>query len=565
MFDGRVRLNLPDRASVNEDVTTYSLYPLSINALPIIVKDLGSKFTPLSQKDSESGPYIDENSTVIVAFNNPFELSVEAYNNVDIQNGIVVSGSGAQNLRYVWRKDGIVLTQNSRLSINQDKLTFTSVIKSDSGAYTVDIENDVGFITSDVINLEVIQFTEVEGFYSNLVQNFNASQNISSWTEVSTQGSEIITKKFVNNNSKLVLTGNPVEDFNFTGYAYPDHFNEAEVYDGTFKTNSELSINSPLLNRVDNFNILSSLTYFTRRPYVSFIDQGSNRVQFYQDIDLTDYKRYIDGTITGVEGVQANFQCFIGNSISYFIPKKNLQTATGRIPTDQYCFELGLPKPRLAVENSDYVQVVSEDYTTVYIEEYENADLVKIHSPLNDPYRTTYTKETVQPTNNNPAYETGFLTYKNEEGSAKIGDNLFSFFEDIGKQPSNLGQYISLRKLDIHQLNRRTNKIRIRVEFFHNGLQQTQGDSPADIVKLYRTDGILLIPTYLQDLTQSKKTMVDSYTFGKRKIKPNATFAEILPLYNQPRNFITGFVLYIQPVESKQSEVVRINERQNRR
>lgn len=550
MFNGRVRLNLPNKTSINEDVTTYTLYPLGINSLPIIVDNLGSSFTPLTQKEDKPGPYIDENGVVTISYNNFFRLSVEAYNEVDIQNGVVVSGSGAQNLVYTWRKNGIVLTTTNHITIQGNKLIINSLIGSDSGTYTVDVQNDVGFVTSDAVTLEVIQLTEVEGFYTNLVQNYDASQNVNAWTEISAQGNQVITKKFLNN---LQNTGVGDKSSDSTNYIYPDHFNKSEINDGTLKLNSETSVNTPLISRGDNTAVLGSLKYFTRRPYLSYLDQGSNRVQFYQDVDLSDYVRYIDGTVGGVEGVEANFQCFVGNCISYFIPKKNLQTTSGRIQTDQYCFEQGLPKPRLLVENKEYVEVIAEDCTTVYIEEYQGANLIKVHNPINDPYRSTYEKDTITPSNGAQPYETGFLTYKNSDQSTNIGNNLPEFFEDLGVQPSNMGQYVSLRKLQIEKLNRKTNKLRIRIEFFHKGLQQIQGDSPVDVIKKYRTDGILLIPTFLQDKTSAKNYMVDTYTFGKKVIKQNNVFSDIIPAYGQPRNFITGFVCYIQPKETATS------------
>lgn len=556
MFNGEVRLNLPVSTSINEDVTSYNLYPLRLNQLPIITKNIGSYFTPLVDKSLvNQGPYVDENNTITIVYNNPIKLQVEAYNSVDVQNGIIISGSGAQNLRYLWRKDGAVLQPNSRIIINNTNIEITTLIKSDSGAYTVEITNDVGTTISDTLTLDVIELSDITEFYSNLVKNYDGSQNLNAWSETSTQGNQITVKRFANNNKKNILTGIPEQDKDFVGYAYPDHFNESEITDGALKFKTELDINQPFIDRVGNNAILNNGTYFTRNQLQSYINNGSNRVQFYQDVDLSNIKRYTEGSVSGVEGVNVTFKCFVGNSISYFIPKKNKQTTTERVLTDQYCFETELPQPRLLIENEEFVEVVAEDFTTIYIEEYQDSNLLVSHKQIKDPYRTGYKKESI--TTANGSYETGFLIY-NDTTTEPIMKDLPKFFQDVKGAPSNLGQYVALRTLDIKKLNVKTNKIRIRVEFFHNGLQQTQGDSPADLIQNYKTTGIYIIPTWLQDKTSKKKYLVDNYSFGKRFIKKNAAFGDVLPFYGQPRNFITGFVLYAIPlrVEDKQIQVL---------
>lgn len=558
MFNGEVRLNLPVSTSINEDVTSYNLYPLRLNQLPIITKNIGSYFTPLVDKSLvNQGPYVDENNTITIVYNNPIKLQVEAYNSVDVQNGIIVSGSGAQNLRYLWRKDGAVLQPNSRIIINNTNIEITTLIKSDSGAYTVEITNDVGTTISDTLTLDVIELSDITEFYSNLVKNYDGSQNLNAWSETSTQGNQITVKRFANNNKKNILTGIPEQDKDFVGYAYPDHFNESEITDGALKFKTELDINQPFIDRVGNNAILNNGTYFTRNQLQSYINNGSNRVQFYQDVDLSNIKRYTEGSVSGVEGVNVTFKCFVGNSISYFIPKKNKQTTTERVLTDQYCFETELPQPRLLIENEEFVEVVAEDFTTIHIEEYQDSNLLVSHKQIKDPYRTGYKKELI--TTANGSYETGFLIY-NDTTTEPIMKDLPKFFQDVKGAPSNLGQYVALRTLDIKKLNVKTNKIRIRVEFFHNGLQQTQGDSPADLIQNYKTTGIYIIPTWLQDKTSKKKYLVDNYSFGKRFIKKNAAFGDVLPFYGQPRNFITGFVLYAIPLRVEDKQIQALND-----
>lgn len=558
MFNGEVRLNLPVSTSINEDVTSYNLYPLRLNQLPIITKNIGSYFTPLVDKSLvNQGPYVDENNTITIVYNNPIKLQVEAYNSVDVQNGIIISGSGAQNLRYLWRKDGAVLQPNSRIIINNTNIEITTLIKSDSGAYTVEITNDVGTTISDTLTLDVIELSDITEFYSNLVKNYDGSQNLNAWSETSTQGNQITVKRFANNNKKNILTGIPEQDKDFVGYAYPDHFNESEITDGALKFKTELDINQPFIDRVGNNAILNNGTYFTRNQLQSYINNGSNRVQFYQDVDLSNIKRYTEGSVSGVEGVNVTFKCFVGNSISYFIPKKNKQTTTERVLTDQYCFETELPQPRLLIENEEFVEVVAEDFTTIYIEEYQDSNLLVSHKQIKDPYRTGYKKESI--TTANGSYETGFLIY-NDTTTEPIMKDLPKFFQDVKGAPSNLGQYVALRTLDIKKLNVKTNKIRIRVEFFHNGLQQTQGDSPADLIQNYKTTGIYIIPTWLQDKTSKKKYLVDNYSFGKRFIKKNAAFGDVLPFYGQPRNFITGFVLYAIPLRVEDKQIQALND-----
>ena len=61
-----------------------------------------------------------------------------------------VNAGGAHPLRYCWRKDGQILAgqTGSQLKIN-------NVLPSTAGAYTVDVANDHGTTTSEVINVRV--------------------------------------------------------------------------------------------------------------------------------------------------------------------------------------------------------------------------------------------------------------------------------------------------------------------------------------------------------------------------------------------------------------------------
>ena len=348
--------------------------------------------------------------------------------------------------------------------------------------------------------------------------------------------------KLINNSSKAALTGDPVKDANVIGYAYPNHFNPTDI-DKPLQPITDESFGE--LPKPTTTVLFDNGTFFTRRPFVSYLNNGSSRVQFYQDIDLVDIERYIEGSVTGVKSVQMNFQCYIGNSISYFIPKKNIQQTPGRIKTDAYCFETSLPKPRLSASNQQFVEPVSEDFTVVYVEEYDGDDLLKVHGPINDPYRTRFQ---IQKSN-------GVVTDINFRDSQKsdpniMAYNLFNFYASSSLQPGNLGQFIALRELEVDMLNPKTNKLRVRVEFFHDGLQQAQSDSPIDAVQNFNTNGIYIIPTWLYDKTTQPKSMLASYTFGKSSIPQNPTANQVLPLYGQPRNFVTGFNISLTPVSA---------------
>jgi hypothetical protein len=61
-----------------------------------------------------------------------------------------VNADGAHPLRYCWRKDGEILAGQT-----ESQLKIKNVLPSTAGAYTLEVANDHGTTTSDVINVRV--------------------------------------------------------------------------------------------------------------------------------------------------------------------------------------------------------------------------------------------------------------------------------------------------------------------------------------------------------------------------------------------------------------------------
>jgi len=561
MFNGRVRINLPQTSSLNEDLTVYTLYPGLPAEPPVILREIGSYFRPIAEKKPNTyGIFVDENNTITTIVNQDLQLQIEAYSKIDIVNGQVTTKIGEDELKYVWKRDGVVLQNTSRVTVDRNKINITEAKVLDSGTYTCEVTNDVGTTISDALTLTVQEPTSVAGLYENLVQNNNGAQQLQSWTEVSTKGGEITTRTYVNNSNNTVITGNPAKDSKVRDYVYPDHFNQVDLDRELNQLNDvdEVATLQEAANRgATARSLLGNLNYFTRTPITNYDQDGSKRVQLYQDIDVSDIQNYIRGAVGGVEGISIDFQCFVGNSISYFLNKK-LQlppTPGNRVPVDTYGFQLQRPLPRLQENNAEFVEVRAEDYTKVYIEEYNGASLIKVHGPINDPYRSRAIKNTAVAADGR-TYETGELTYENAPFNEQIGrtNNLYSYFADNGIDPNkhSLGQLIFLRQLQIPKLDENTNTIRVKIVFEHEGFQQFEFDAPGDPVKRFNTNSILLMPSYTRDIATNKSSnqdfVVNNYKFKKAAVPQNPTPADVFPLYGQPRHFATGFYLSASPI-----------------
>ena len=572
MFNGRVRINLPQTSSLNEDLTAYTLYPGPPAEPPVILREIGSYFKPISEKrPNEYGIYVDENNTITTIVNQNITLQIEAYSKIDIVNGQVTTKIGENELQYVWKKDGIVLQNTSRITISRNKLDIEDIQVEDSGAYVCEVTNDVGTMVSDLFTIVAQNPPSVTGLYENLVQNGNAAQQLQFWTEVSSKGGEIATRTYVNNTNNTIITGNATKDALVTGYVYPDHFNQADL-DSDLSQADEIdevsSLSEAITRNSTVSSLLGNLNNCTRSPVAKNRQYGHIKVRLSQDVDLNEIQSYVRGIVGGVEGVSINFLCFLGNSISYYLNKKLQLPPSGnnRVPVDLFGFQLQRPLPRFQADNREYVEVRAEDYTRVYIEEYNDASLIKIHGPLTDPYRCKALKNTAT-TVAGQIYETGELTYENARFEEQIGrtNNLYKYFEENGIDPGkhSLGQLIFLRKLEIPKLNENTNKLRVKVIFEHEGFQQFEFDAPGDKVKRFTTPSILLMPSYTRDIATNKSSnqdfVVNNYKFKKAALPQDPTPSEVFPLYGQPRHFATGFYLSASPIFIRSGQVTLPN------
>ena len=571
MFNGRVRINLPQTSSLNEDLTVYTLYPGPPAEPPVILREIGSYFKPISEKrPNEYGIYVDENNTITTIVNQNITLQIEAYSKIDIVNGQVTTKIGEDELQYVWKRDGVQIRATETAQPNRNKIQLNNLQEKDSGAYTCEITNDVGTVVSDILTIVVQDPIGVTGLYNNLVTNGNGDQQLQAWTEVSTGGREVTSKTLANNTNGTILTGNPARDAAVRGYVYPDHFNSVDLEITPFNPTSEVDANAPVFEKEPNSTLLGNLTYFTRSNIINYDQDASKKVQIYQDIDVNSIQKYIKGVVYGVEGIQITLQCFLGNAISYFLNKKLQLPPSGnnRVPVDLVGFQIQRPLPRLQSANLDYVEVRVEDYTRVYVEEYNGASLVKIHGPLLDPYRSKVIKQMVTAQDGTgDVYDTGYVTYENARFEEQIGrtNNLYKYFEENGIDPGkhSLGQLIFLRKLEIPKLNENTNKLRVKVIFEHEGFQQFEFDAPGDKVKRFTTPSILLMPSYTRDVATNQSSnqdfVVNNYKFKKAALPQDPTPSEVFPLYGQPRHFATGFYLSASPIFIRSSQVTLPN------
>ena len=209
---------LPDTTEMNfvdENQTSYLLFPYELNDPPIFTKNIFDGSTPIIQSELSYLPaktgtmYHDEEGVVKVLINTSFVFRVEAQqpNTLNVENGVPIVFQKDANIIYQRFKDGeriprviesefqtqadYINTEIEEASERLDRvqgveneLVFTNVSQRMSGRYTCVVSNDIGDITSEAIELQVLHPYDFENvsFKTNLIQNGFAENDLDGWT-----------------------------------------------------------------------------------------------------------------------------------------------------------------------------------------------------------------------------------------------------------------------------------------------------------------------------------------------------------------------------------------------
>ena len=548
------------RESVNENATEYTLYPYELNDPPIITRSILDASNPRIRNNTswaigKKAMYVNDRGAITAAAGSKIELRIGATQPdiLNIENGIPVVKSGTAELVYQWFYNGTAITDatNPTLTLNPVQLT-------SAGSYNCTITNDVGVTTTPAILLEVFDpnYTQSEIFNKNLVQNALGIAGADNWTAA------------VGSVEARILASRGTEGGREQGQA---DFIKSYKAQNTLRTGYSVDMLVPNPTSIDFGAIKQKDTsaYFTYKPLTSgqanLITRGPLTYQakggtqtnvIYQEIDLTDAQDYIAGKVWGVDGVKAYFSCYIANSVSRFLPTKEVITKEQRSNQSSYY----LQEPRLSVENSLIAGAPAVDESLrVYVQEYQGAQLVQ--SSILDTSKMNVVK-TYAPTLVDPI--TSALNKVRENRLAEqplfTKDGLFSIpansqYNEILNAykllyPSEqehyaYGQVVTYNEIVFDRLNPLTNKIRITLLSELNGTRNLE-DAPD-----YVSQGTMLEHVSWEKTLGRGDFKEGDYIiaeFGKLPEYKDKTPTQCLLDGSVPKSGATGFMLALHPI-----------------
>ena len=489
---GRVSLS-----TTNENETVYDLLPVFINKPPVIINPISEASTPpikpyATADATGDAMYLFPDGTVKVKVGATFtfRLRAEQPSIFNVENGIPTMLPPNQGLKFVWRKDGNIVTSytnntlRSVLTVNDSELTFTNIQPEHAGSYICEVQNDIGTTSSETINLEILNLDFDEYFYRNLVKNPYGKNGTDEW-EASSE--DFIARQFTDIPSQELKRPNRIDLFGYTHDMM--HPRPYQIDYGVLKG----------FNMTEDL-VLNKGTYFATDRFRFAERGGTTIVRAFQDIDLTDIEPLIKGGVFGVEGVRAIFSCYIGNAVSDYLPVQEIVNLSLRTNPKYY----SLRDPRLSVENvllagppGGLVQNVE-----VYVEEYDNdtrlSSKILYYTQQGDPQISIVPNRVVvrdpwignngeiwkwldpnidikvYPDINAPTKGLPSIYPTDIYGVGPCNNRFLSMLMLRGRElvPNNTerytyGQYISFNKVILERLNPKTTKVRITLSFNH--------------------------------------------------------------------------------------------------
>ena len=596
-----------DKSTVNENQTEYTLYPLELNDVPIITKNIYDASTPqilreeiaLSTPDDQKYMFLSQDGTVKVAVGANFTLSIEAQQPqvLNVENGVPIIKEKEAELIYIWSKDGDTIPNGTTyilegggddadyelatayIKAEDRNLIFYNTTANAAGNYSCEIRNDIGSTQSEPITIAVNDpLSTFDAFFNkNLVQNPFGMDGDGGWTSI--QGN-VKTKEFVNidtlGESTDFLLKRP--DQSVVGYT-PNQFYPLP------SNIRVLNIKNYELHKITN----GQSKFFNRERLKSIYDNGIRTAAVYQDIDLADITDYIQGKVFGVDAIRLFFGAYIGNLLNRSFPQKELVPQSRRYLRDFYYYGA----PRVSVENFLWAGYMTKTETvTVILQELDGDVLLASRVIEENGIRLTQGVELKDPItkamdaawgeNSVSVYPTDTLklgytlkprdpenitlrAYQLLHGTrSSIGATTFSKIPDSPAFYYTNGQYVEYNSVYLESLNKRTNKIRINLVF----------DINDDRLYEYFTElpsGILDVVTWDQPRTRgrfwSQGPIPDSkpyYTIannaGENRVddpkQPDKPVEKVYLSGAESAPMVTGLGLSLHPVMAKTKPLI---------
>ncbi len=595
------------KSDYNENLTSYNLLPELINFVPYFEKSAYDASEPVIKpiqfnEEDRDLLYVDENGVIKVTIGSNFVLRCKAqqppiYN---VENGIptlltdtiIPSDTGRQDihqnvrirqlqqtgsiteqsfleedLTYVWFKDNaqIAIDQvdpgrpGAKVSFRDEgtALVFENISQTFTGTYYCEITNDIGTITTEYITLEVYNPDLENTFYTNLVQNSTGEQGIDGWTTADDEfkSAKLSTAPFTEFSKQWNQDtfGYSLDMF----YPRPYHINTYDVKNSNFTR-----------------DYLTNGSYFTRDKFVYYANGGKQKIRAEYDIDLSEIKPYIQGSVYGVNGVRGVFGCYIGNAVNKF--RQTFITAINE--QRNYIYTIDPSSPRLSTLNALIAGVPQlEESVVVRVTEYDQetplktARLVDINTgevymdygiTVYDPWTTILPQ--IGDVNLVPQQlGSGFQSYGNTR-EEKIIAAVSKLYGEKATIPTH-GQYVKWNREVISKLNFKTNKIRISVEFeIRTGTPLEEAfykflDTTDSVYENFNWESIVKPFWFPQSedayfkIAGNRVGIIDwneTQTIGTLDEIDKPPLNEYTPVYGQPRSLASGFNMVLLPIES---------------
>ena len=585
-----------EQSDINENETIYTILPVDINNAPKFTTAITDNTTPPTlpypPKHKDPFNFIENaaiNTTpklyqtndriikVLKGVSFSFSVVAEQPTILNIENGIPTFIEPLTGVTYVWFKDGEELdvsrytSFDGNITIANNTITFNNVQPNHAGTYSCDATNDSGTTTSDECTIEVYNPNEDGFYFRNIIKNPNGDLGVEDWESTN---DELVAKPFTTTEKSAELKiPNNVDQFGYT-----------------------IDMMHPRPYQLDYSPLIDSYTstvtgqktphYFTRTRFKYISNDGLLTVKAYQDIDLSDLQAHIRGGVYGIAGVRAFFSCYIGNAISNYIPTDTMLQSNNR--TDISNYWPGNVYARISAENFNYAGpglLWEKVYVTV--EEYDNEnrlpsttqDLNKSHqqggnSTENDPWpETTNTSKelikfydpwynTVEVNNTGVRYYTG-----DNPSSGDRSDAILRAADQImpdQKERYTYGQHIQFNKAIISQLNDKTTKIRITLNFETTDINKLVNERWKEAIEALSED-TFEFPYYQKYAKQTVWNLVNNDTIlnllQNLRGNENKDFTTLLRRAQDPRGMVTGLNLSLMPIYSENTELNDYNTR----
>lgn len=545
------------RTSINENATTYTLYPYELNDPPIITQPLSEASNPkilsaTSWNPTKKALYINARGSATAAAGSTIELRIAASQPdvLNVENGIPVVKQSDQELVYQWFYNGNTMAGETGPSIKLNPVQLTH-----AGSYSCAISNDVGTTTSTAISLEIYDpnYTQSEVFSKNLVQNALGLSGTDSWTAaVGSVSPQPIAAKSI-------------------GQKQADHIKAYKAIDSVQNTGYIADMMTPNPNSIDFTSIKEqdSNAYFTYKPLrsglanliargpLTYGGSGGNQTNaIYQEIDLTDAQDYIAGRVWGVDGVKAYFSCYIANSVSRFIPTKDFITKEQRSNLPSYYLE----SPRLTAENTLIAGGPAVDEKlSVYVQEYNGSQLLQ-SSILNtktlstiqtftpvviDPLTAAINKVKQQRLAESPIYTKDGLFYVKANTQFNEILQAYKLLYKNEDEYFNHGQVITHNEIVFEKLNPLTNKIKITLLSELDGIRFVE-EAPEIVSREKMLENVSWEKVVTRgDMQQGDWILAE---FGKLTDYKDKPPSQCMLDASTPKAGATGFVLALHPI-----------------